>query len=141
MDIASYKHCIPIQIRFNDIDRVNHVNNAMYHSYTELGRVHYFNEVLDRTVDWDKKGFVLARMEIDFQKPIYLRDQIFCYTKLQDFGTKSFRLSSLIVKKTDEGLQICASAVGTLVCMDFETGKSMQFPAEWRQLFSDYEHL
>lgn len=140
MELSSFKHCLPIQIRFNDIDRVNHVNNAMYHTYIELGRVQYFNQVLDRTVDWNSKGFVLARTEIDYKKPIHLRDKVFCYTKLGAFKNKSFTLLSCITKIDDNGTSIiCAEAVGTLVCMDFENASSMEIPENWKELFLAYE--
>lgn len=141
MEPGAFKHCIPIQIRFNDIDRVNHVNNAMYHTYIELGRVQYFNEVLDRTVDWTSKGFVLARTEIDYKKPIHLRDKVFCYTKLGSFKNKSFSLLSRITKLDENGSTIiCAEAVGTLVCMDFEKGSSMEIPELWKSLFLAFEN-
>ena len=55
MNYSDYKHFIPIQIRFSDVDRLNHVNNACYLNYFELGRVKYFNEVFK-----DKINFILA---------------------------------------------------------------------------------
>ena len=37
---------VQIQIRFADIDAMGHVNNAVYLSYFEFTRVHYFSELL-----------------------------------------------------------------------------------------------
>ena len=139
MTLPGYRHVCEIQIRFNDIDKVGHVNNAVYHSYLELGRVHYFNEVLERTVDWDRKGFVLARTEIDYKCALYLRDKIFCFTRLESFGTKSFKLRSCICRETENGLEECAHALTTLVCMDYLSGKSMEIPGEWIARLSAYE--
>ena len=33
---------VPIQMRFNDVDALGHVNNSMYQQYFDLGRVDYF---------------------------------------------------------------------------------------------------
>ena len=46
MIFEDFKHVTPIQIRFVDIDRLDHVNNACYLNFFELGRVKYFNLVL-----------------------------------------------------------------------------------------------
>lgn len=36
-----------IQVRLTDIDILGHVNNAIYLSYFEMTRIHYFNELVD----------------------------------------------------------------------------------------------
>ena len=41
-----YHHQLPIQLRFNDVDRYGHVNNNAYFSFYDLGKVDYFNLVL-----------------------------------------------------------------------------------------------
>jgi acyl-CoA thioester hydrolase len=84
-----YTHMIPIQLRFSDVDLLNHVNNACYHSFFELARVTYFDEVLKDKINWKENGFILARTELDHLVPIFLGDTIYCYTKTQKIGTKS----------------------------------------------------
>ena len=37
---------LPIQIRFNDVDRLGHVNNNSYFSYYDLGKEEYLNNIL-----------------------------------------------------------------------------------------------
>jgi len=139
--LSAFKHKIPIQVRFNDIDRVNHVNNAVYLTYIELGRVHYLNEVLKREIDWDKKGFILAHTAIDYKTPIYLRDEVFCYTKTVILGNKSVTLESVIVKKKGDEYIECARSKGVLVAMDYATNKSIPLPKEWRQQAQTYEEI
>lgn len=134
-----YKHIIPVQIRFSDIDRLDHVNNSCYHNYVELGRVTYFKEVLKDRVHWDKTGFILARTEINHLHPVFLNDEIYCCTKLLKFGTKSMTLKNAIVKKTAEGIVECASIIGILVAMDYVKNESMVVPQEWRELLEGYE--
>jgi acyl-CoA thioester hydrolase len=46
MDYSQFKHQLPIQIRFVDIDAFGHVNNAVFASYYEMARVAYFDQVL-----------------------------------------------------------------------------------------------
>ena len=57
-----YKQKTPIQIRFKDIDRLGHVNNANHVTYFELARVDYFNALAgdDIKIDWVGKTKVLS---------------------------------------------------------------------------------
>lgn len=41
-----YYHSLPIQIRFNDVDRYGHVNNNSYFAYYDLGKEEYLRNVL-----------------------------------------------------------------------------------------------
>ena len=136
----TYKHRIPVQIRFNDIDRLNHVNNACYHSFFELGRVKYFNEILNRNFDWTKNGFVLARTEIDHIHPIFLNDEVYCYTKVIKLGTKSLTVGNVISKIVDGNIIECAKGIGVLVAMDYITNSSITIPELWSKNIEDFEN-
>ena len=41
-----FRHRLPIQIRFNDVDRYGHVNNNAYFAFYDLGKEDYLNNVL-----------------------------------------------------------------------------------------------
>ncbi len=139
MTYEDYKHIIPIQIRFSDIDRLDHVNNACYHNYFELGRVMYFREILNNHINWDKRGFVLARTEIDHIAPVFLNDEIYCCTKVIKFGNKSMTVKNAIIKKVKNELVVCASGFGVLVGTDYENNISIPIPQDWRELMENFE--
>ena len=40
-----FKHTLPVQLRFNDIDALGHVNNSIYFTFYDLGKARYFEEV------------------------------------------------------------------------------------------------
>jgi acyl-CoA thioester hydrolase len=139
MTFEDYKHYTPIQIRFSDIDRLDHVNNACYLNYFELGRVNYFNEVFRDKINWKDKGFVLARTEIDHLEPLFLADEVYCFTKVEKIGTKSLTLKNTVAKKTSSSLITCASGIGILVAMDYVSKLSIELPKEWIDLINFYE--
>lgn len=140
MPFKDYKHVIPIQIRFSDIDRINHVNNACYLNYFELGRVKYFNDVFRENINWGEKGFVLARTELDHIEPVFLNDQISCYTKIIKIGTKSVTIQNSIVKHTKQGDIECAAGIGVLVAMDYIKQQSIEVPPVWIELIKKFEN-
>jgi acyl-CoA thioester hydrolase len=139
MNYQDYKHVIPIQIRFIDIDRLDHVNNACFLSYFELGRVKYFNLVLNKHINWNDSGFVIARTEINHITPIYLLDDLYCFTKIINIGTKSITIKNSLVKKVDEEFQEAANGIGVLVAMDYLNKVSVDMPVKWRQAIEEFE--
>jgi acyl-CoA thioester hydrolase len=140
MKYHDFKHVIPIQIRFIDIDRLDHVNNACFLSYFELGRVKYFNEVLNKHINWQESGFVIARTEINHIIPIYLLDEIYCFTKIITIGTKSITIKNSLVKKVNNDFIECANGIGILVSMDYINKTSIEMPKKWRELIENFEN-
>jgi acyl-CoA thioester hydrolase len=139
--LSDYRHRIPIQIRFSDIDRLDHVNNACYHNYAELGRVTYFKDVLTGLINWDRQGFILARTEIDHLEPLFLNDEVSCYTRIGRIGNKSVTVQNLITKKNDLTEVISAAITGILVAMDYEQNESIAVPLPWRNAICRHEGM
>lgn len=103
-----------IHVRFSDLDVLGHVNNSIYLSYFEIGRVHYFAELLGRDWDWQRNGVLLVRNEVEYLKPILLHDAPYVHVFADHIGTKSFTLSYEI-KVNDE---VCSLGKSVLVCYD-----------------------
>lgn len=38
MEEIQFNHTLPIQLRFNDVDKFGHVNNTVYFSFYDLGK-------------------------------------------------------------------------------------------------------
>lgn len=139
MEEIKFKHKLPIQIRFVDIDKLGHVNNAVYHSYFEIARVAYFDEVVGERVDWQKQGMILANANVNFKIPVRLSDKVICYTTVSKVGTKSFELSNKLVIKNGNEELIAATATYVIVCMNYETKQSIPVPESWKKAINDYE--
>jgi acyl-CoA thioester hydrolase len=136
------KHKTSIQIRFKDIDKLGHVNNANHFTYFELARIQYFNDVVGRTIDWDKDGMILANARIDYKLPIYLHDQVVVYTSCTNIGTKSFELSYRMVRiLKNEIEEVLATGATVLVCFDYSKNQTVAVPEEWKQKMNGYDHL
>ncbi len=139
MQFRDFKHVTPLQLRFSDLDRLGHVNNVIYLTYFELGRINYFNAVYKEKINWDKEGFILAHTEIDYLVPILLTDEIFCFSKVIKIGTKSITIANSIVKKQNEQLIECANGKVVLVAMDYTLNKSIELPVKWIDAMKKFE--
>src|SRR6188768_2836860 len=98
-----FRHKTKIELRFADIDAFGHVNNAVFLTYFEQARVHYFDHVLGWDYDWSKEGVIVARSEIDYILPVHFRDTITMYTGCSRIGNKSFDISYQAMRTDAKG--------------------------------------
>lgn len=137
----NYKHKTPIQVRFKDIDKLGHVNNAVHLTYFETARVLYFNKVFRNQINWIKTGMILASSQIVYKQPIFLEDELYCYTRINRFGVKSFEIENVLVVQINDEHKVCAFGKSTLVCMDYETKQTVEIPKEWIQSVNLFEKV
>lgn len=118
-----------IQVRLTDIDILGHVNNAIYLSYFEMTRIHYFNLLVGPNWDWMENGVVLVHNEVQYIQPIFLADAPEIHMFCNKIGNKSFTLSYEIY--VDGQLKTTGSS--TLVGFNSNQQKSIEIPALMRE--------
>ena len=129
-------HRMQIHIRFRDLDVYGHVNNTVYLSYFEEGRVALFNSLIKEPWDWSKTGVLIANQTIDYKLPIELTDKVFIETTILSIGTKSITFGYKIFKKTQERELECTTGSTVVVCFDYRSQKTVEIPEKWRLLFT-----
>ncbi|MDU1890558.1 MAG: thioesterase family protein [Dysgonomonas sp.] len=135
----TFKTTLPIQIRFNDIDALGHINNNIYFSFFDLGKTTYFEQIRGSGVSWIEGLIVVARIETDFYSPIYYREPIAVDTKVIKLGEKSgVFLQQLRNTKNNEVKCRCQTV---FVAYNADTQASMSIPDIWRQLISKHEGI
>ena len=134
----NFRHSTIIQVRFADIDSMNHVNNAKYLTYIESARISYFSEVLAKGMH-GSPGFILAKATVDFVLPIALHDEIKVLTRCSRIGNKSFDLEYEIVRENPLPAQTVAKAQTVLVGYDYQSNKTIQIPDEWKKRIEAFE--
>lgn len=134
MTTTPFKHKTPIQIRFKDIDKLGHVNNANHVTYFELARVDYFAALAaeDIKIDWVNEGVILAKIEMEYKQPILLEDKVFVYTWVSKMGTKSFDMSCSIVKEENGVEAELAKGLAIIVCFNYKTNQTILIPEKWK---------
>ena len=129
-----FKHKTSIQIRFKDIDKLGHVNNANHITYFELARVDYFDALASDNIkiDWVNEGVILAKIEMEYKQPILLEDKVFVYTWVSKMGSKSFDMACSIVKMVN-GVEIeVAKGLAIIVCFNYKTNQTILVPEKWK---------
>ncbi|MBS1647770.1 MAG: acyl-CoA thioesterase [Bacteroidetes bacterium] len=132
-DSSLFSYATPIQIRFADIDKMGHVNNATILSYFELARTCFFDELIGETNSWYERGLIIAHTSIDYIKPVYLRDEVKAWVRIAKTGSKSFEVAHFLLSYKNGQEHICAAATSIMVCMNYQTQQSIEIPEEWKQ--------
>lgn len=134
-----FRHHVPIQVRWGDLDAMGHVNNATYLTYCEQARLTYFDDL----GLWDgaggKLGMIMAKAVIDYKLPLDSRDDVHVFTRCSRVGNKSFDTEVVIVRRAGDQHAVAAHAVITIVVFDYAAGRSAPMPDAWRAKLFAYE--
>lgn len=132
-------HCsLPLQLRFNDVDVLGHVNNTVYFSFYDTGKAHYFTEVMGRKMDWKHVDTVIANVNCSYIAPIYYGEKIEVLTTCVSISHKSFRLLQML-RETQTG-EIKSFCETVMVCYDPSTGQTTAVSDDWRKKLTEFEN-
>ncbi|MEF2554141.1 thioesterase family protein [Aurantimonas sp. A2-1-M11] len=114
------------KLRYADTDRQGHVNNAVYSTFFETGRV----ELLHAGEAPPPAGtaFVVARVAIDFWLEMNWPGEVEIGTHIEALGNSSIRLQQALFQDD----RLCASAQTVIVLMDEATRRSTPLPPDMR---------
>jgi acyl-CoA thioester hydrolase len=121
--LADFPHQVRDIVRFRDMDAQRHVNNAVYSTYFETGRVAMFRQP-DLSVGVDNATFVLARAEIDFLRELHWPGDLVVGTALKRFVRKSF----VVAQAVFQGDVCAATGDFTMVTLDKATRQPIPLP-------------
>ena len=126
----------PIQLRFNDIDQMGHVNNAVIMELLDLGKSEYFTAVGLPPEEGDFTVMVV-HVEVDFVGQIHFHDHVQVTTHVDHFGTKSLSVKQQVMN-IDTG-QVCATCRTEMSGYCRSTGKSAIIPNTIKEAILRYE--
>lgn len=114
------------KLRYADTDRQGHINNAVFATFLETGRVEV---IFGQALTDAGASFVIARLELDFLSEVNWPGEVEIGTSVLDIGRSSFRLFQSVFQ---DGSPV-AKAVTIIVQMNESTRKSHPLTDEARQ--------
>lgn len=132
-----FRHSTPVQIRFNDVDVLGHVNNTIYFTFYDTGKAHYFTKVKGEPVDWQNVDTVIANVNCAYVAPIFFGEEIEVLTKCLSVSEKSFKILQMIREvRTGEVKSVCETV---MVAFDPETQTAKELPEDWKLKLEAFE--
>jgi acyl-CoA thioester hydrolase len=111
------------KIRYADTDRQGHVNNAVFATFLETGRVEILYDPAQPLTDVDSE-FVIAKLVLNFKSDIRWPGTIRIGTRTASVGRSSVTLEQGLFQND----RCVATAETVIVLMDQRTRKSRPLP-------------
>ena len=122
---ADFPYWTTDTVRYGDLDRQNHVNNAVYSTYFETGRVLVLRDP-DLGLLVPNTEYALVRAVIDFLSEMRWPGVADIGTAITRVGTSSLTFAQAVFV----GDTCTATGENTVVLVDAKTRRPTPFPAE-----------
>jgi acyl-CoA thioester hydrolase len=123
--LEDFPHRVSDLVRYADLDPQGHVNNAIFSTYFETGRVAMFRKP-DLSIGFPGATFILVRVEVDFLKELRWPRTVEIGSAITRFGRSSFDVNQGIF----DGDACAALGRATMVCIDTKTRRPRPLPEE-----------
>lgn len=126
---SRYKKWTSINLRYSDTDRQGHINNAVYCTLLESGRVDFLFEN-GKPVSGNGTAFVIARLSIDYLHEMHFPGTVDVGSRILRIGSSSFSIGQAIFFQD----KCCSTAESVIVMIDENTGSPAPLPDSLRQI-------
>ncbi|MDB4900668.1 MAG: hypothetical protein JWN53_2476 [Gemmatimonadetes bacterium] len=117
---------VSLQLRYNDYDARGHVNNAVYLSYFEIGRVEAWRSVLGDV----EPRFIVAAAQITYRSPAIVGEPLAIEVTTTEVRNKAWVWRYRIVDERDD--RLIAEGETTQVMYDYEARTTIPVPDDTR---------
>ena len=131
-----FRFATTVEVRWRDLDAMNHVNNAVYFTYLEQARVHYLRELGLIPEMPSGVGFILAEARCQYTSPLTLGERVTVRIRVSDLGRSSFVFT---YRMEGQDGRLVAEARSTQVCYDYGKERSIPLSDAWRQAILAFE--
>ena len=117
----------PIDLRWRDLDALNHVNNASFLTFFEEARLRWFASLPG---PWTSAGAqpVLAAAHINYRRQLNWPARVLAQLHCQRIGNTSLTIAHRLIDATQPDV-VYADGDSVLVWIDPASGKSIALPA------------
>lgn len=135
-DEGTFGHWTEEKIRFQDIDRLDHVNNVALAAYAESGRVEFLEAVTPATLQrGDAPFWVIARLDLRFRAQAHFPGRVRIGTCVLRLGNSSVTLGQGMF---DGGGRCIATTGSVIVLVDPDSGRGVALPGHAREALEGY---
>jgi acyl-CoA thioester hydrolase len=122
---------VDVELRFNDVDGMGHVNNALYLTYLEHCRMRFFTEIAGSRSERDFP-FILAHAALDYKAPMKIGAQPVVRMWTARIGGKSWDFDYEIRDRKTGTLYATGKTVH--VAYDYQLEKSTELAGPLKEL-------
>ena len=122
-----FRHRVEIVVRMADTDAMGHVNNAVYLTYCEMGRIHYWTDVTGEPIALGTEGaesLILAEARITYRAPAFHGEVVTVESRATRIGRSAFTLEHRLLAAVPGGTpRLVAVSESIVVRYDYTSGR------------------
>jgi acyl-CoA thioester hydrolase len=121
-------HETKLRVRYAEIDAQGHVNNAVYLSYFEVGRVEWLRTAGLSYRELEERGYGIVVVEVlaHYRRAAFFDDELTLRTELADLSRASMRFEYEVSRDGE----LLVTGHTRHACVDLATGKPIRVPEE-----------
>ena len=121
-------HETRFRVRYAEIDAQGHVNNAVYLSYFEVGRVEWLRAAGLSYRELEERGYGIVVVEVlaHYRRAAFFDDELTLRTELADLSRASMRFEYVVSRDGE----LLVTGHTRHACVDLATGKPIRVPEE-----------
>jgi acyl-CoA thioester hydrolase len=128
LTLEGFPFSCPVEVRYGDVDAMNHVNNAVYVTFLEQARVRLWKERMGFSASARDIPFIVARVSVDYRLPIGLDSSVLIGVGIKAIGRTSFTLAYRI----EASGRVAAEAETVQVLYDYALRRPLPIEGELR---------
>ena len=136
--MPTFKFSTHIEVRFRDLDALGHVNNAVYLTYFEIARLHYWKKLFGSEA-FTRHGFVVVRAECNYRSPAHAGEVLQVFAKVSELKRSSFIFEYEIIEAQTG--RIVADGSTVQACFDLEVKRAKPIPHDLRDSILEFERV
>ena len=121
-------HETKLRVRYAEIDAQGHVNNAVYLSYFEVGRVEWLRAAGLSYRELEERGYGIVVVEVlaHYRRAAFFDDELTLRTELAALSRASMRFEYVVSRGGD----VLVTGHTRHACVDVDTCKRFRVPEE-----------
>lgn len=135
----SFRFYAPVKVRFNETDRLGHVNFGNYYFYFDVAVEAYLDAVGYDYLTMQAEGveFVYVESHCNYKAEVKWPEILNVYARIGHIANRSFRFEFEILAEIDSRLVATGHIVG--VTVDLDSFEPRRVPDGLRQAVATYE--
>lgn len=108
-----FHHWHRVDVRFRDMDPLNHANNAVFNTYFEEARIHFTFSIPELRAAYEEGfSFVLVRSAIEYLKPVTYPSKLVVGSGVLELGNTSVEAFQALYNDDSKKLHAIARTKG-----------------------------
>ena len=117
--------CMPLSVRWRDLDAFNHVNNSNFLTYLEEARIRWFDS-LDEPWVTEESAPLLAAVQVNYRMPIPYPAELVVALHCERLGNTSVTIGHRITSQ--DGATLYADGHVVMVWVERASGRPTALP-------------